>query len=48
LLIKQLGIRYHYDALSKGLIDSRDVLYFFCVGAFMLLVTKIILSARSW
>jgi ABC-2 type transport system permease protein len=48
LLIKQLGILYHYDALSKGLIDSRDVLYFFCVGAFMLLVTKIILSARSW
>jgi len=48
LLIKQLGILYHYDALSKGLIDSRDVVYFVCVVAFMLMVSKTVLSARSW
>lgn len=48
LLIKQLGILYHYDALSKGLIDSRNVIYFVSVGAFMLLISKTILSARSW
>jgi len=48
LLIKQVGILYHYDALSKGLIDSRDVVYFLCVGAFMLMVSKTVLSARSW
>lgn len=48
LLIKQFGILYHYDALSKGLIDSRNLIYFLSVGAFMLLITKIILSARSW
>jgi ABC-2 type transport system permease protein len=48
LLIKQFGILYHYDALSKGLIDSRDVIYFISVGGLMLLISKIILSARSW
>lgn len=48
LRIKQLGILYHYEALSKGLIDSRDVIYFVSVGALMLLISKIILSARSW
>ncbi|HEY3429326.1 MAG TPA: gliding motility-associated ABC transporter permease subunit GldF [Cyclobacteriaceae bacterium] len=48
LFIKQLGILYHFDALSKGLIDSRDVIYFISVGAFMLLISKTILSARSW
>lgn len=48
LVIKQLGILYHYESLSKGLIDSRDVIYFFSVGALMLLVSKTILSARSW
>jgi len=48
LLIKQLGILYHYDALSKGLIDSRDVIYFASVGALMLMVSKTVLSARSW
>ena len=48
LLIKQFGILYHYEALSKGLIDSRDVIYFISAGALMLLISKIILSARSW
>lgn len=48
LLIKQFGILYHYEALSKGLIDSRDVLYFISVGVLMLLISKIILSSRSW
>lgn len=48
LLIKQFGILYHYEALSKGLIDSRDIIYFISVGALMLLISKIILSARSW
>ena len=48
LLIKQLGILYHYDALSKGLIDSRDVIYFASVGAVMLMISKTVLSARSW
>jgi ABC-2 type transport system permease protein len=48
LAIKQLGILYHYESLSKGLIDSRDLIYFFSVGFFMLLLTKISLGARSW
>ncbi len=48
LLIKQFGILYHYEALSKGVIDSRDVVYFISTGALMLLISKIILSARSW
>ena len=48
LVIKQFGILYHYQALSKGLIDSRDVIYFISVGAGMLLISKTVLSARSW
>ena len=47
-LIDQFGISYHYDALSKGLIDSRDVLYFFSVIIIMLLLTKLILGSRKW
>jgi ABC-2 type transport system permease protein len=48
LFIKQLGILYHYDALSKGLIDSRNVIYFVSLGALMLMISKTVLSARSW
>jgi ABC-2 type transport system permease protein len=47
-VISQLGIAYHYAAISKGLIDSRDVLYFLSVVAIMVLSTKLVLSSRKW
>jgi ABC-2 type transport system permease protein len=48
LFIRELGLLYHYDALSKGLIDSRNLVYFGSVIALILLITRIILGARSW
>lgn len=48
LSIKQLGIIYHYESLSKGLVDSRDVIYFLSVTAFILLTTKVVISSRQW
>jgi ABC-2 type transport system permease protein len=48
LIIKQLGILYHYEALSKGLIDSRDVTYFLSVTGLMLLCAKTIIGSRQW
>lgn len=48
LLIKQLGILYHYDSLSKGLIDSRDVVYFISITAFILVATRTVIGSRQW
>jgi ABC-2 type transport system permease protein len=48
LFIKELGLLYHYDALSKGLIDSGNIIYFGSVIAVMLLFTRFIVGARSW
>lgn len=48
LFLEQLGLAYHYRALSKGLIDSRNVLHLLSVAAIMLLLTKIILGSRRW
>ena len=48
LFIKELGLLYHYEALSKGLIDSRNLVYFGSVMILMLLITRIVLGARSW
>ena len=48
LLLKQLGLSYHYEAMSKGLIDSRDVIYFLSIIFLMLSVTKLILGSRQW
>lgn len=35
-LIQRLGMNYHYLSLSRGLVDSRDVLYFITVIALFL------------
>jgi ABC-2 type transport system permease protein len=48
LVIKQLGILYHYEAMSKGLLDSRDLIYFLSVIFLMLSITKLILGSRQW
>jgi ABC-2 type transport system permease protein len=48
LLIKQLGILYHYDSIRKGLLDTRDIIYFLSVIFLMLSITKLILGSRQW
>jgi ABC-2 type transport system permease protein len=48
LFIKQLGIQYHYESLSRGMIDSRDVLYFLSLVGLMLLLTRTTLRSGSW
>ena len=48
LWIKQFGIIYHYESLSKGLVDSRDLVYFFSVMGLMVLFTKTVLGSRQW
>ncbi len=47
-LISQLGVSFHYNALSKGLIDTRDVLYFVSVAVLFLLATKLVMESRKW
>ncbi|KAA5544786.1 gliding motility-associated ABC transporter permease subunit GldF [Adhaeribacter rhizoryzae] len=47
-IISSLGISFHYNALSKGLIDSRDILYFLSVIVLLLLGTKLVLESRKW
>lgn len=47
-IVDQLGIQYHYDSLSKGLIDSRDVVYFISIIVIMLLSTRLVIGSRKW
>ncbi len=48
LFIKTLGINSHYSAMSRGVIDTRDLLYFLSIIAFFILLTKISLESRKW
>jgi ABC-2 type transport system permease protein len=47
-LIIQLGIQEHYISMSRGVIDTRDVIYFFSLAAIFLLLTKTVLESRKW
>lgn len=47
-LLDQLGLLYHYSALSKGLIDARNVVYLLSLTVAMLLLTQVIVSSRKW
>ncbi len=48
LFIQQLGMASHYSSMSRGVIDSRDVIYFCSVVALFLSMTKLSLSSRKW
>ncbi len=45
-VITSLGIEAHYDSVSRGVLDSRDLLYFLFMAGFFMLVTRIILEWR--
>ena len=38
--IDMCGINFHYQSISRGLIDTRDLVYFLSLIIFFLLVTK--------
>ncbi|MBC8111197.1 MAG: gliding motility-associated ABC transporter permease subunit GldF [Verrucomicrobia bacterium] len=46
--LQQLGMLFHYQALSRGLVDSRNVLYFVSLMFIMHLLTKLRLESRKW
>lgn len=46
-VIQKLGIQYHYRSLSRGVLDSRDIIYFLSVIALFLLLTQAALERRE-
>jgi ABC-2 type transport system permease protein len=45
---KGLGLNDHYVSMSRGVIDTRDTLYFISVIALFNLLTKLVLESRKW
>lgn len=48
LFIQRLGMDAHYGSISRGVIDTRDILYFLSVMALFLSLTKLVLASRKW
>ena len=45
--LAMIGMDYHYDSLSRGLIDTRDVIYFVALTALFIGLTRFSLKKRS-
>lgn len=48
LFIKSLGISDHYGSISRGVIDTRDIVYFLSTIFLFLFLTKFSLSRMKW
>jgi ABC-2 type transport system permease protein len=46
--VKQIGISAHYNSLSRGVIDSRDVVYFGSLMALFIAMTRLVIQSRKW
>ena len=46
--LSAMGIQEHYTSLSRGVIDTRDVIYYFSLTCFFLLCTRFTLEKRKW
>lgn len=47
-LISRMGISYHYNSISRGVIDSRDMLYFMGVILLFMVGTRTVLQSSKW
>ena len=45
-IMESLGMRLHFDSISRGVADTRDIIYFISVILFFLLLTKINLERK--
>jgi ABC-2 type transport system permease protein len=43
-----LGIDKHYKSISRGVIDSRDLVYFISAGTIFILFTNLKLNSKRW
>ncbi|MEZ4907592.1 MAG: gliding motility-associated ABC transporter permease subunit GldF [Saprospiraceae bacterium] len=46
--IQKFGIDYHYNSISKGLVDTRDIIYFLSVVAIFLVLTSYDIKAKKY
>ncbi len=47
-VVASLGINSHYQSISRGVIDSRDVLYFVSIILAFVWATKMVFGSRKW
>lgn len=47
-VVQKIGMEYHYESISRGKIEFRDVFYFLSLTSFILWLCLVSLSKRRW
>lgn len=47
-VIALIGINEHYKSISRGVIDTRDIVYYISIVALFLFFTRTVLQFRKW
>jgi ABC-2 type transport system permease protein len=45
--IEQLGMSSHYKSMSRGVLDTRDIIYFLSITVFFLMLTKLNINKEN-
>lgn len=46
--LSMVGMAFHYESISRGLVDSRDIVYFLSIVALFIALTRFSLNSRTW
>jgi ABC-2 type transport system permease protein len=46
--IQSIGLGAHYDSISRGVLDTRDIIYFISIASLFLVGTRTALESRKW
>ncbi len=46
--LEWFGLEFHYDSISRGVVDTRDIVYFLGFILVFLGLTKIVFESRKW
>jgi ABC-2 type transport system permease protein len=47
-VVEFLGVDYHFSNIARGVIDTRDIIYFFSILGFSLYLSVLSLERRKW
>lgn len=45
--VEKLGMSYHFKSMGRGVLDTRDIIYFLSVSFFFLIITKLNLNRET-
>ena len=47
-IVQMIGMDYHYGSISRGVVDTRDLVYFLSVTGLFISLTLVSLERRKW